>query len=602
MKLKKVNDEMVESYIRETELVEEFLDVLDYEETNSLIRMEMNVIEFPIFSKNPRVKKDQILKYYFSKDKKSYLEITPPANEAIPGEFDERVFIALLKVMKKKGGKSFFYCSLSEIADGLNIPNNSKRGIYSKIKNSIIKLSKTNYSFFNIFYLGSLNKKVDDLINTPLITSRIITFKDAGNDEKDLFSDKRIKEIYKIRIADEIYGNITNKGYLVFDADVLLNIKDPVVRSLHTQITKWRNNSLYLKKPLTYIAKKIPLSLKGNMLYKTVKKINDSLTELKNLKLISDFNYINNGKTDKNEFEILFDSEHNKYKQQLFYQDKEDHNNIIHSVEERLNDNGIINDFDISEIIKIFGPKGAALKTLPNVIKEALNSYEYEYVKYTAEYTAYNAKASLLKYFKDALVNNWADEYIAKRKVKEAKEEKNSSIENAIIIEENQEQEKKFSWIDFEELSMEDQNKLEKIAYNKYLAETDSSDNKITKGIFEKTKKGLITKLYDEFIQIKNQNHDDQRIVDINFVEKEPEKQLSDGNNRKFDYMELELKSYPSIAKFTSELYLLVKKRTKEIELMDIASSLKVFKEYEDDYYYARFDEKTNLGGYREKL
>ena len=35
MKLKKVNDEMVESYIRETELVEEFLDVLDYEETNS---------------------------------------------------------------------------------------------------------------------------------------------------------------------------------------------------------------------------------------------------------------------------------------------------------------------------------------------------------------------------------------------------------------------------------------------------------------------------------------------------------------------------------------------------------------------------------------
>ena len=101
MKLKKVNDEMVESFIRETELVEEFLDVLDYEETNSLIRMEMNVIEFPIFSKNPKVKKNQILKYYFSKDKQSYLEITPPNNEAIPGEFDERVFIALLNVMKK---------------------------------------------------------------------------------------------------------------------------------------------------------------------------------------------------------------------------------------------------------------------------------------------------------------------------------------------------------------------------------------------------------------------------------------------------------------------------------------------------------------------
>ena len=344
-KLKIANEEMVESFIRETELVEEFLDVLDYEESNSLIRMEMNVIEFPIFSKNPKVKKNQILKYYFSKDKQSYLEITPPNDESIPGEFDERVFISLLKIMKKKNGKAIFYCSLSEIADSLNIPKNSKRGVYSKIKNSIIKLSKTNYSFFNLFYLGSLNKRVDDFINTPLITSRILTFKEADDKEKDFFVDRRIKEIYRIRIADDIYGNITAKGYLVFDADILLNIKDPVVRSLYTQITKWRKNSLYLKKPLTYIAKKIPLSLKGNMLYKTVKKISDSLLELKNLNLISDFNYLKNGKTDKNEFEIFFDTEHNKNKQQLFYQDKEDFN-IIHSVEERLNN--ICLDDDVS--------------------------------------------------------------------------------------------------------------------------------------------------------------------------------------------------------------------------------------------------------------
>ena len=69
------NINFIETSIRETELVEEFLDVNDYE-SNSLIRMEMNVIEFPIFSKNPRVKKNQILKYYFSKDKKEFLEIT----------------------------------------------------------------------------------------------------------------------------------------------------------------------------------------------------------------------------------------------------------------------------------------------------------------------------------------------------------------------------------------------------------------------------------------------------------------------------------------------------------------------------------------------
>ncbi len=106
------HNDYVEKVMRETELVEEFLDVNDYEESNSLIRMEMNVIEFPIFSKNPRVKKNQILKYYFSKDKKEFLEITPPPNEAIPNEFDERVFISFLKIRKKKGNKAIFYCTI----------------------------------------------------------------------------------------------------------------------------------------------------------------------------------------------------------------------------------------------------------------------------------------------------------------------------------------------------------------------------------------------------------------------------------------------------------------------------------------------------------
>ena len=39
------NINFIETSIRETELVEEFLDVNDYE-SNSLIRMEMNVIEY----------------------------------------------------------------------------------------------------------------------------------------------------------------------------------------------------------------------------------------------------------------------------------------------------------------------------------------------------------------------------------------------------------------------------------------------------------------------------------------------------------------------------------------------------------------------------
>lgn len=584
-KLKIANEEMVESFIRETELVEEFLDVLDYEESNSLIRMEMNVIEFPIFSKNPKVKKNQILKYYFSKDKQSYLEITPPNEESIPGEFDERVFISLLKIMKKKNGKAIFYCSLSEIADSLNIPKNSKRGVYSKIKNSIIKLSKTNYSFFNLFYLGSLNKRVDDFINTPLITSRILTFKEADDKEKDFFVDRRIKEIYRIRIADDIYGNITAKGYLVFDADILLNIKDPVVRSLYTQITKWRKNSLYLKKPLTYIAKKIPLSLKGNMLYKTVKKISDSLLELKNLNLISDFNYLKNGKTDKNEFEIFFDTEHNKNKQQLFYQDKEDFN-IIHSVEERLNNICLDDDVscNVSEIINIFGSKGDSLKTLPNIIREALKKYEFDYVKYTAEYTALNAKASILKYFKEALINNWADEYIVKKKVKDIKqkEKEKEVIEEAVVVEEKQ---NLLDYDFFEKMSSKEQEEIVEKVYIDFLNKSTGTNSPFYLKLFEKGKKSYIVNWLNE-----NNFKEKQIEKDLKNIDEQEEMEVIKTENEK---------QYKSLSQFLVEVTPLVRENIPTIDMKSLKEAIELFGEYEDDYIELKYLLKNNIGSYK---
>lgn len=584
-KLKIANEEMVESFIRETELVEEFLDVIDYEESNSLIRMEMNVIEFPIFSKNPKVKKNQILKYYFSKDKQSYLEITPPNDESIPGEFDERVFISLLKIMKKKNGKAIFYCSLSEIADSLNIPKNSKRGVYSKIKNSIIKLSKTNYSFFNLFYLGSLNKRVDDFINTPLITSRILTFKEADDKEKDFFVDRRIKEIYRIRIADDIYGNITAKGYLVFDADILLNIKDPVVRSLYTQITKWRKNSLYLKKPLTYIAKKIPLSLKGNMLYKTVKKISDSLLELKNLNLISDFNYLKNGKTDKNEFEIFFDTEHNKNKQQLFYQDKEDFN-IIHSVEERLNNICLDDDVscNVSEIINIFGSKGDSLKTLPNIIREALKKYEFDYVKYTAEYTALNAKASILKYFKEALINNWADEYIVKKKVKDIKqkEKEKEVIEEAVVVEEKQ---NLLDYDFFEKMSSKEQEEIVEKVYIDFLNKSTGTNSPFYLKLFEKGKKSYIVNWLNE-----NNFKEKQIEKDLKNIDEQEEMEVIKTENEK---------QYKSLSQFLVEVTPLVRENIPTIDMKSLKEAIELFGEYEDDYIELKYLLKNNIGSYK---
>ena len=101
------------------EIVEEYLNVdnslIEMEKNKDLIRMEMNIVEYPIFSKNKRLKKNQIMKYHFKTDGTSYIEVTPLVNRTIPGEFEERVFIALTKIMRDNGYGRIFYTTPTEI-------------------------------------------------------------------------------------------------------------------------------------------------------------------------------------------------------------------------------------------------------------------------------------------------------------------------------------------------------------------------------------------------------------------------------------------------------------------------------------------------------
>jgi hypothetical protein len=95
--MKKKSFEEIIDFDGELNIVEEFLNLdsslIEMEKNKDLIRMEMNIVEFPIFSKNTLVKINQIRKYYFSTDMNSYLEILPALNTQIPGEIEERVFM-----------------------------------------------------------------------------------------------------------------------------------------------------------------------------------------------------------------------------------------------------------------------------------------------------------------------------------------------------------------------------------------------------------------------------------------------------------------------------------------------------------------------------
>ena len=133
---------------------------------------------------------NQIKKYYFSSDKKSFLEVIPAVGTSIPGEFEERVFIALLKIFKKSKYSPTFYCKASEILDNMNVSNEkSKKALYSKVKQSISKLTTTTFKFKNLFYSNALQDVIDDLIETNILTYRLLSFKEASSDEKEYFSE-----------------------------------------------------------------------------------------------------------------------------------------------------------------------------------------------------------------------------------------------------------------------------------------------------------------------------------------------------------------------------------------------------------------------------
>ncbi len=593
-------DDFVEVINNDVEVIEEFLNIdeslIALEQNKALVRMEMNIIEFPLFSKSNLVKTNQIKKYYFSSDKKSFLEVIPAVGTSIPGEFEERVFIALLKIFKKSGYSPTFYCKASDILDNMNIANEkTKKSLYPKVKLAISKLTTTTFKFKNLFYSNALQDVMDDLIETNILTYRLLSFKEALGDEKDFFSDRRIKEIYRISVSSHFYDNIIKKGYLVFDADELLNIKDSITRSIYTMITKWRNNKLYLKRPAFYIARRVPLAWTKHSIKKTVPRIEKSLIELKELNYISDYNLHKNDKLEKAEFEIFFTDEHNKIKRDIFYDEKADFNKMVHYEEVRLNEElevakNNLHEGEVNTILEVFGEKGTKLKSLPSTIREALKTYDYKYVLCSAEYTSFNCKVSLLKYFKDTLANNWAESYIANKEVREEKKAKKQKevIEEAIIVEEKP-IENLYIWEDFIELSSEYRIEVEAAAYQSFLMEANSVDNKIMKNIFEKSKKALILKTMEEYKIPKGIRPTEEPVIEKGFEIEVPIAEEKEISNKIVG-------EYVSVPEFMVKVMEITKFRNISLNFENLVPIFKLFGEYEDKLIKITYDEGTKQG------
>ena len=61
-----------------------------------------------------------------------YIEVKHIAGKTIPGDFEEKIFIALVSIMRKNNYSRNFAVTISEIADNMKVPAYSKKAVHSR--------------------------------------------------------------------------------------------------------------------------------------------------------------------------------------------------------------------------------------------------------------------------------------------------------------------------------------------------------------------------------------------------------------------------------------------------------------------------------------
>lgn len=496
----------------ETEIVEENITLDEsFIKNRALIRMDMNIIQYPIFSKNTKRKTNQIVKYYFNNNRDTYITVTPASGYHIPGEMEEKVFIVLMKIMKDKGMPQKFWVTLSELKKELGLNTNRANEL---IKKSLLRIANTFYSFKNTMYFNELKSVLKEEITRSIFELDIVSLERKENAEiKAQINDKRIKEIYQIKISDFFYKNILAKGYLVYDAAVLLDIESSTARTIYMLIEKLRFNEVYLKIDVMYLIKRIPLKYDKSNIGRTVKTLIKSFQELKDKDLIKNFILEKEGTWENAEVEVYFYDFTVQDKQQRFFDDLNEFRHlsqsqllVSHMENKDLQDDNtenlkefiVVTPEMIEEVLKLMPIKARSLKTMPKTIKDAIENYGLEKVQKVAVYMKKNKVDKVRAYFIKALENDWTkdEENII---LIEKKEESELFNIKKLEVKENQIEDKiiRKSLEKFNKLSEKEKLEIEKNAYEYYIKKC-GQDTKIQKIAFKAGKTTIICDYLEE--------------------------------------------------------------------------------------------------------
>ncbi len=505
----------------ETEIVEENFYVDERLLKNKeLIRVDMNIVQFPIFSKNTKRKVNQIVKYYFNKNRDTFITVTPQAGDYIPGETEEKIFIALMQLMKERGLPRKIVISAMDLKNKVKFSTTKYNSVIDK---SLSRLASTNYVFKNTLYSNEKGGVIGEKIETSIFNIRTITLSKKENQKyREVYVDKRIKTVYEIEFSEHFYKNIIKKGYMVYNGEKLLEIDSSTARTIYMLIEKLRFDNLYLKLDTLFLIKRIPLKYSKKNIAQTVKTLEKSFQELLEKRLIEDFNIIKETTWEKSEIEIFFLGSANDEKQERFYQDKNDFRKLLSNLtisateHDLVEEAVVVSDLDIdiekkshekievtkdmiNEILDILPSKARNLKTMPRTIKDSIEEYGFEKIKSVARYLRKNKVEKIRAYFIKALENNWvADEEI----VVSQKTLKNPTI----FTSEEKEAKSTYNeelYAQFKKFPIEIQNGIEVYAYREYIRQC-GIETRIQQLAFKGSRKKYICEYLEKYPEIIN--------------------------------------------------------------------------------------------------
>lgn len=320
------------------------------------IPLDISFLSYPLFNKNEHVKINNEVRFIINRNRQREIHIKPLLNHHIPLEFDERVFLAIIKIAYdskvQKGNKVFPEGIVTSINDIATLLNLTKCGAnYNKIRKSLELLEGTSYSFFNSLYSGKEKGSLKSVHNFRFISSLSIFDFTKDQDlnsaimEQDngasfkyqvCFKEKTSRTLIKFRFNETIIQNINLDKVLMHDFDILIKLPGNA-RKIYTYSDQRRyflDNDLEFKVKAQILAGIIPLSwnnyaANANANANTDRKeyqknyqrmkwsigaIEKGLKDLINFGLISKFEIINNGKLEQREYILYFTRSRKKSK------------------------------------------------------------------------------------------------------------------------------------------------------------------------------------------------------------------------------------------------------------------------------------------------